>query len=192
MYASKLRVSWKATTVTHSWSNRPNESSSSDCCRATLTCADGQARTLCRAETVPQFVIAAVVLVCALIVGTILRHRRSVDAPTQPAFSAPAQVDRADFADAEAPWLVAVFSSASCAACADVAAKAKVLACAEVDVVDVQYPAAQALHRKYHIDAVPIVVVAWRTRWWAGAILVPYLVWLALAASLSVGYALRN
>jgi tryptophan-rich sensory protein len=39
---------------------------------------------------------------------------------------------------------------------------------------------------------VPIVVAAWNTRTWAGAILLPYNVWVALAASLSVGYALRN
>ena len=107
-----------------------------------------------------QFAIAAAVLICALIVGAVLRRRRSVDAPTQPVFSAPAQVDRTDFAEADAPWLVAVFSSASCAACADVLAKAKVLDCTEVDVVDVEYPAQQAMHRKYHIDAVPIVIVA--------------------------------
>ena len=70
-------------------------------------------------------------------------------------FSAPAQVDRADFADVSAPWLVAVFSSASCSTCADVVAKAKVLSCAEVGVVDVEYSAAATLHRKYHVDAVP-------------------------------------
>jgi hypothetical protein len=114
---------------------------------------------------VGQFAIAAAVLICALIVGAVLRRRRAVDAPTQPVFSAPSQVDRtdfdrADFDRADAPWLVAVFSSASCAACADVLRKAKVLACTQVDVVDVEYPAAQALHRKYHIDAVPIVIVA--------------------------------
>ncbi len=40
------------------------------------------------------------------------------------------------------------------------AGKAKVLACAQVVVVDVEYPAAAELHRKYHIDAVPIVIVA--------------------------------
>lgn len=39
---------------------------------------------------------------------------------------------------------------------------------------------------------VPIVVAAFATRTWAGAILVPYQVWLALAASLSVGYARLN
>jgi hypothetical protein len=109
---------------------------------------------------VSQLVVAAVVLAAALVVGVVLRRRRAVDVPTQPTFSAPAQVDRADFATATAPWLVAVFSSASCAGCADVVAKAKVLACAEVDVVDVEYPTAAALHSKYHIDAVPILILA--------------------------------
>ena len=39
---------------------------------------------------------------------------------------------------------------------------------------------------------VPIVIVAWQTTWWAGAILVPYVVWVAVASSLAVGYAMRN
>lgn len=42
------------------------------------------------------------------------------------------------------------------------------------------------------VVTVPLVIVAWRTRTWAGAILVPYNIWLGLAASLSIGYALRN
>jgi hypothetical protein len=107
-----------------------------------------------------QILIAAVVLVVALGVGAALRRRRIVDAPTQPVFSAPAQIDRDDFVDATAPWLVAVFSSASCDACADVVRKANVLACSEVAVVEVEYSTSTALHRKYHVDAVPIAVVA--------------------------------
>ena len=39
---------------------------------------------------------------------------------------------------------------------------------------------------------VPIVVAAWNAHTWAGVILLPYNVWVALAASVSVGYALRN
>jgi hypothetical protein len=107
-----------------------------------------------------QVLVAAVVLVVALVVGAVLRRRRVVDPPTQPVFSAPVQIDRADFVDANAPWLVAVFSSASCVACADVVRKANVLACSEVAVVDVEYSASAALHHKYHVDAVPIAVVA--------------------------------
>ena len=107
-----------------------------------------------------QLLVAAGVLVAALAVGAVLRRRRTVDAPTQPVFSAPTQIDRADFDSADVPWMVAVFSSASCTACNDIVRKAKVMSCAEVAVVDVEYSAAAGLHRKYHIDAVPIVVVA--------------------------------
>jgi hypothetical protein len=107
-----------------------------------------------------QVIVAAVVLVVALGVGTVLRRRRTTDAPTQPEFSAPSQIDRADFATGDAPWVVAVFSSASCNTCQDIVEKAKVLACDEVAVVDVEYSANAALHRKYHIDAVPILLLA--------------------------------
>jgi benzodiazapine receptor len=53
------------------------------------------------------------------------------------------------------------------------------------------WPAAIALIASA-VLTVPVVVAAWNTRAWAGAILLPYSVWVALAASLSVGYALRN
>ena len=68
-------------------------------------------------------------------------------------------LDRADFAPGR-PWAVVVFSSASCHACADVLRKAQVLESDDVAVVDVEYTAAGALHRKYDINAVPVVAVA--------------------------------
>ena len=107
-----------------------------------------------------QVIVAAAVLVVALAVGAVLRRQRSPDAPTQPEFSVPSQIDRADFATGGAEWLVAVFSSATCTTCRDLVDKAMVLACAEVAVVDVEYSANTALHRKYHIDAVPILLLA--------------------------------
>jgi len=107
-----------------------------------------------------QVLIAVGVLVLALIVGAVLRRRRTVDAPTQPTFAAPRQIDRADFDQVDTPWLVAVFSSATCTTCADVVAKAKVLSCSQVAVVDVEYSLAPALHRKYNVYAVPIAVIA--------------------------------
>jgi tryptophan-rich sensory protein len=39
---------------------------------------------------------------------------------------------------------------------------------------------------------VPLVVVAWRARTWAGLALLPYQLWLCVAASLAFGYAARN
>jgi hypothetical protein len=107
-----------------------------------------------------QVLIAVGVLAVALAVGAVLRRRRTVDAPTQPTFAVPRQIDRADFSQVDAPWLVAVFSSATCTTCADVVAKAEVLRCSQVAVVDVEYSAAPALHRKYNVDAVPIAVIA--------------------------------
>jgi hypothetical protein len=107
-----------------------------------------------------QLVIAAVVAVLAVGVGVVLRRRREVAAPTQPSLEVPAQLDRADFPDAGTPWLVAVFSSASCHTCADVVRKAQVLASPHVAVVDVEFATMPALHRKYDIQAVPIVAIA--------------------------------
>ena len=106
-----------------------------------------------------QLLIAVAVVAVAVAVGLVLRRRQRADVPTQPVYDAPAQLDRADFA-AAAPWLVAVFSSATCSTCADVVRKAEVLRSADVDVVDVEYEAARDLHRKYSIDGVPIVVIA--------------------------------
>jgi hypothetical protein len=104
--------------------------------------------------------IAVGVLVIAFAVAAALRRRRTVDPPTQPSFAAPRQIDRRDFPEVEAPWLVAVFSSATCVTCADVVAKADVLRCSQVGVVDVEYSGAPELHRKYKVDAVPIAVIA--------------------------------
>lgn len=53
------------------------------------------------------------------------------------------------------------------------------------------WPAAAALVLAA-VLTVPLVAAAFRARWWAGVISVPYAVWLALASSLAVGYAQRN
>lgn len=106
-----------------------------------------------------QLVIAAVVVAVSVVVGRVLQARRPVPAPTQPVGAVPSQLDRADFAP-DVPWAVVVFSSASCHTCADVVRKASVLASPEVAVVDVEFSASRELHRKYAIDAVPVVAVA--------------------------------
>ena len=105
-----------------------------------------------------QILTALGVVAVAVVVGLVLRRRQVVQAPTQPTVVVPAQLDRADFA-AVTPWLVAVFSSATCDSCADVVRKAKVLTSPEVTVIDVEYSASKALHRKYNIEAVPIVAI---------------------------------
>lgn len=106
-----------------------------------------------------EVLIAVAVVAVAATVGLVLRRRQAVEAPTQPHYDIPAQLDRADFAPG-VPWAVVVFTSATCTTCADVKSKAQVLASAQVAVVEAEYTAARHLHRKYDIQAVPIVAVA--------------------------------
>lgn len=106
-----------------------------------------------------QLIVAGAVIVGAIALGLVLRGRQPTAAPTQAARPVPVQLDRADFAATE-PWLVAVFSSATCATCADVISKAQVLRSPEVAVVEIEFAANRLLHRKYDIQAVPLVAIA--------------------------------
>ena len=110
-------------------------------------------------DAVERFLLAAVVVAVAVVIAVIMERRRP-EAPTQGNWAVPAQLDRADFARPDAPWLVAVFTSATCDSCAQAVDRAKVLASAEVAVDEAEVKARPDLHRRYHIDAVPIIVVA--------------------------------
>lgn len=110
-------------------------------------------------DGVERLLIAGIVIVVAVVVA-ILVDRRRPDAPTAPRWAVPTQLDRSDFAQPDAPWLVAVFTSATCDACAGTASKAAVLASEEVAVDEVEAKARADVHRRYAIDAVPMVVVA--------------------------------
>lgn len=107
-----------------------------------------------------RIVLAVALVAVAVAVAWLVQRRRRVAPPTQPTWSAPAQLDRHDFAAPEAPWLVAVFTSSTCATCADMARKAAVLASPLVVVDEVEVTAQPGLHRRYHIEAVPITVLA--------------------------------
>jgi len=107
-----------------------------------------------------QVVVALAVVAVAVVIGLVLRRRQSVAAPTQPSMVVPGQLDRADFPQATTPWVVVVFSSATCHTCGDVVRKAGVMASKEVSVVEVEFGASPALHHKYDIQAVPIVAIA--------------------------------
>jgi len=104
-------------------------------------------------------VVAVVLAAVILAVAALLRRRRPAP-PTQAHWEAPAQLDRRDFDGPEVPWLVAVFTSATCDSCAEAVAKAAPLAGAEVVVQEVEVKAAADLHRRYAIEAVPMIVVA--------------------------------
>lgn len=107
-----------------------------------------------------RLLVAAALVVVAVGIALVLRRRAAPDAPTQPrTWSVPAQLDRAEFARPDAPWLVAVFTSATCATCAAVASSAQVLASDAVAVDVVEFGAQRPLHERYGIDAVPITVI---------------------------------
>jgi hypothetical protein len=104
-------------------------------------------------------VVAAVVLV-AVVVGVLARRRRP-DAPANPVeHVAPAQLDRSDFDGAPAPWLVAVFTSATCDSCAAVWERVAPLASSQVATMEVEVGARRDLHDRYHVTAVPTTVIA--------------------------------
>lgn len=103
--------------------------------------------------------LAAIVVIVAIVVAVVLERRRP-EAPTQGNWAVPAQLDRADFARPDAPWLVAVFTSATCDSCAKSVEQAKVLVSDSVAVDEAEVKARPDLHRRYHIDAVPTIVIA--------------------------------
>ena len=107
-----------------------------------------------------RFLLALGLALAAALVAWAMRRRQEAEAPTQPRYVAPAQLDRADFARPDAPWLVALFSSASCTTCADMRGKVAVLASDAVVVDDVDVGQRGDVHRRYAIDAVPIVCIA--------------------------------
>lgn len=106
-----------------------------------------------------RLAVAVAIVAVAALVAVVVRRRRP-DPPTQRSGNVPAQLDRADFALSDAPWLVIVFTSATCHTCADVARKAAVLASDEVAVAEIEFGANRMLHERYRIDAVPTLVIA--------------------------------
>lgn len=102
------------------------------------------------------FVVLAVACGAAGL-GMLSKRRR--DAPTQPVHETPTQLDRADFLQPSAPWLVVVFTSATCRTCADMEAKAQVLASESVAVHICEFSTQRDLHKRYSIEAVPTLLL---------------------------------
>ncbi|HEV7886006.1 MAG TPA: hypothetical protein VGO92_00490 [Acidimicrobiales bacterium] len=106
-----------------------------------------------------RLLLAAALVVVASAVAAVLRRRRPAP-PTQARYQVPTQLDRADFAGGDRPWLVAVFTSQTCESCERVLAKVDVLAGPAVAVQDVSFQDRKDLHERYSIEAVPCIVVA--------------------------------
>jgi len=107
-----------------------------------------------------QLLLACALAAVIIVVVRFLQQRRGADAPTQPTWQFPAQLDPSDFVTENGQWMVVVFTSSTCSTCADVAAKARVLESPSVSVNTVDYIDNVELHQRYEIDAVPITVIA--------------------------------
>lgn len=88
------------------------------------------------------------------------RRRNPTTAPVAVRNEAPVQLHRPDFPRPDAPWLVVIFTSATCGGCAPMAAKVAVLESPTVATCEIEYTAERNLHERYAIDAVPLIVVA--------------------------------
>jgi len=108
---------------------------------------------------VERLIVAAALVALAAAAALVLRRQRP-EPPTQSRWAVPTQLDRGDFECVDRPWLVAVFTSAACQSCERAAAKAAVLASAQVTYEEIAYQDRTDLHERYGIEAVPTIVMA--------------------------------
>jgi hypothetical protein len=106
-----------------------------------------------------RIVVAVALVAVAGGVAFALQRRRPAP-PSRDVYPVPRQLDRADFARAEAPWIVALFSSTTCDSCDGLPAKLAVLESADVVTCEIEYHAQPDLHRRYEISGIPTTVVA--------------------------------
>lgn len=105
-----------------------------------------------------RLLIAAAVAVVALAVAWWLRRRRPAAPPRDP-YPIPRQLDRDDFPRPDAPWLVAYFSSDTCASCQTLGPKVTALESVAVATCELDFVRARALHDRYEISAIPMILV---------------------------------
>ena len=101
-----------------------------------------------------RLLLVVALVAVAVAVAFVLQRRRPQPAPTNVGYTLPAHVDRVDFDRPDAPWLVAVFTSAG------VWEKARLLASDDVATQQLEVSATRPLHQRYGVNAVPSVVVA--------------------------------
>jgi hypothetical protein len=108
---------------------------------------------------VVRIVIALVILVVVGGVALVMRRRPS-EPPPRDVYPVPKQLDRHDFPRADAPWLVALFSSTACDSCHGLADKLGPLESSEVAVCEIDAETQGALQKRYELAAIPTTVIA--------------------------------
>ena len=106
-----------------------------------------------------RLVLAAGLIAAALVVAWLLQRRRPAP-PVRDVYPVPRQLDRTDFPRADAPWLVALFSSTTCDSCAGLAQKLAVLDSPAVVACDIEFHRQPDLHRRYAISGIPTTLLA--------------------------------
>jgi len=104
--------------------------------------------------------IAVVVALVAVVIAWWLRRERAPAPPPRDAHPVPRQLRRDDFPRADAPWLVAYFSSSTCASCQGLGPKVAVLESREVATCELSFEEAREVHDRYQIEAIPMILIA--------------------------------
>lgn len=105
-----------------------------------------------------RLLIAVAIAVVAIAVAALAQRRRP-DSPTSGSGHVPMQVDRNDFADPTRAWALLVFTSATCASCAEVWKQASAVEHEQLVVADIELEAAKDIHDRYRVDAVPLTLL---------------------------------
>jgi hypothetical protein len=105
-------------------------------------------------------VTAVVVAVVAALAWWWQRRDRRRPVPVPGRDGLPRQVHRRDLDDGTRPWLVALFSSRSCASCRAVEEAIAGLSDPEVAIRQVVYEDEPDLHARYRVPGVPLLLVA--------------------------------
>lgn len=104
--------------------------------------------------------LVVAIAAAAVAVAAVLQRRQRRATPTSTGYNVPDHVDRVDFEHPGTPWLVIVFTSATCETCAGVWTKARHLeAPGVVAVQEVEVSARRDLHSRYRINGVPATIV---------------------------------
>lgn len=107
-----------------------------------------------------RVIVGVLLALVAAAVAAWLARRERVAADPPAEYHVPTAVDRSDFDAADRPWLVAVFTSATCSSCQATWERAQHLESDVVAVQEVEVGAEGPLHERYAIDAVPTTVIA--------------------------------